>query len=72
MKAILEFNLPEDAQEFEQASKATSLYVILEDILNYLRNTVKHENVTQDVTNYADNLSLMIHQMLIEEGIKNN
>jgi len=69
MKATLEFNLPEDAQDFEQASKATALYVVIEDILRHLKSTIKHENASQDVVNFADKLSLMIHQMLIEERI---
>jgi len=42
MKAILEFNLPEDEREFELASKGTSIALALWKYDQYLRNEVKY------------------------------
>ena len=42
MKAILEFNLPEDEREFQLASKGTSIASALWKYDQYLRNEVKY------------------------------
>ncbi len=42
MKAILEFNLPEDQSEFENASRAGDVFLALWDLDMELRNMVKH------------------------------
>jgi hypothetical protein len=44
MKAILEFNLPEDKQEFELASKASKMYCTLWDFDVWLRTEIKYNN----------------------------
>lgn len=42
MRAILEFDLPEDRTEFEVASCAMELMVALERVDNVLRSSLKH------------------------------
>ena len=42
MKAILEFNLPEDEREFQLASKGLSIASALWKYDQYLRNEVKY------------------------------
>lgn len=42
MKAILEFNLPDDQYDFRIASKASALAVMIYDIDNWLRNKLKY------------------------------
>ena len=44
MKAILEFNLPEDNQEFELASKALKMYGTLWDFDVWLRTEIKYND----------------------------
>ena len=44
MKAILEFNLPEEEVEFEEASKGNRFKRSLEDYDNYLRDQIKHND----------------------------
>lgn len=44
MKAILEFNLPEDTQEYENAMNGQRLSIVISDLLNYLRQKSKYEN----------------------------
>ena len=42
MKAKLEFNLPEDHEEYELASKASSMYSVLWDMDQWLRAQYKY------------------------------
>jgi len=44
MKAILEFNLPEDNQEFELHTKALKMYSTLWDFDVWLRTEIKYNN----------------------------
>ena len=47
MKAILEFNLPDDNQEFELASKALKMFGTLWDFDVWLRTEIKYNNQEQ-------------------------
>ena len=47
MKAILEFNLPEDNQEFELHTKALKMYSTLWDFDVWLRAEIKYNNQEQ-------------------------
>jgi len=42
MKATLEFNLPEEREEFEMTNKAVDYYSQLHEIDEYLRSLLKH------------------------------
>ena len=46
MKAILEYNLPEDTQEFERTFRATDLCAVIWDMEQFFRNKLKHEDLT--------------------------
>jgi len=48
MKAILEFNLPEDNQEFELATKASKMYCTLWELDNWLRGEIKYKDKELD------------------------
>jgi hypothetical protein len=43
MKAILEFNLPEDKEEFDVASKGMAWALLVWDIEQFIRNKIKYE-----------------------------
>ena len=43
MKAILEFELPEDKEEFDTASKAMDWALLAWDIDQFIRNKIKYE-----------------------------
>jgi len=43
MKAILEFNLPEDKQQFNVAVKAMDWALLAWDIDQFIRNKIKYE-----------------------------
>lgn len=44
MKAILEFNLPEDAEEFDTATNAYNYYHALGEVEQYLRKLDKYDD----------------------------
>jgi hypothetical protein len=44
MKAILEFNLPDDQSDFDLAIKALDMRIALDGIREYLRGKVKYDN----------------------------
>ena len=43
MKALLEFNLPEDKEEFDTASKGMDWALLVLDIDQFIRNKIKYE-----------------------------
>lgn len=45
MKAILEYNLPEDGHSFAVAVKANDWNTVVSDLDEYLRTEIKHSNV---------------------------
>ena len=45
MKAILEYNLPEDKEEFDVASKGMDWALLAWDIDQFIRNKIKYEQV---------------------------
>ena len=47
MKATLEFNLPEDNQEFQLHTKATKMYSTLWDFDIWLRSEIKYNDKEQ-------------------------
>jgi hypothetical protein len=51
MKAILEFELPEDQHAFQRTTKALDLASVLWDMDQYLRNKMKYEceNMSKEV-----------------------
>ena len=42
MKAILEFNLPEDQNEYQMANDASNMFNVLWDMSQWLRKQTKH------------------------------
>ena len=42
MKAIIEFDLPEDRDEYEMANNASKMYMALWDIKQLFRSTLKY------------------------------
>jgi hypothetical protein len=48
MKAILEFNLPDDQDEFNFATRGSNYYIILWDIDQWLRSKMKYDDTLTD------------------------
>ena len=43
MKAVLEFNLPDDKEQFDVAAKAMDWSLLVWDIDQFIRNKIKYE-----------------------------
>jgi hypothetical protein len=48
VKAILEFNLPEEKEDHETAIRGTDYKIALEDMDNYFRNRLKYEDLSEE------------------------
>ena len=55
MKAILEFNLPEDNEEFETATKAMDWALLVWHIDQFIRNKIKYEQDREEVLQLVRN-----------------
>ena len=55
MKAILEFDLPEDKEEFEVASQAMDWALLVWHIDQFIRNKIKYEQDREEVLQLVRN-----------------
>jgi hypothetical protein len=71
MKAVLEFNLPEDHQEFECATKAHDLYFVMWDMDQHLRNKLKYEseNMSEEVYKALQETRDHLHNLMAERRV---
>ena len=67
MKAILEFNLPEDNEEFEAATKAMDWAILAWDIDQFIRNKIKYEQDREGVLQLVRN---ELNFQMEEKGLK--
>ena len=73
MKAILEFNLPDDKTEFDTASKAMDWAILAWDIEQYIRNRLKYQTEKLDTSSAKEELELLreeLNEMLIVRGLQ--
>ena len=70
MKAILEFNLPDDQQEFDLAVKAREMSHALNDVRNYLRSRVKYEEMPAEKWETCDEIYQEFYRLLEQNNIK--
>lgn len=67
MKATLEFNLPEEQEEFDLVNQARSLYLVIFELEDYLRDLTKYKNIE---TINVDDLRQKIVNLKLEYNIK--
>ena len=73
MKAILEFDLPEDKEEFEAASKAVDWALLVWDIDQYIRNRLKYQTEKLDTSSAIEELELLrneLHELMENNGLR--
>ena len=63
MRAILEFNLPEDQKQFEMANQSADMYAVICHLEERLRNYRKHGNPFENASEALD----AIHTILYDE-----
>jgi hypothetical protein len=66
MKAILEFNLPEDKEEFDVASRGMDWALLAWDIDQFIRNKIKYE---QDKDGILQLVRDRLHFNMEEKGL---
>jgi len=70
MKAILEFLLPEDQEEYDLAVKAQDMMRSLNDIRNYLRAKSKYETEDEAKWEAYDEVHQQFFEILNDNNIK--
>ena len=71
MKAILEFNLPDDQQDFELASNAMKFWSVLYDLDQDLRSKTKYasDNLPQDKYDAYQEVRDILHELMSNNNI---
>ena len=69
MKAILEFNLPEDKEEFDATSKGMDWALVTWEIDQLLRNKLKYENLFPNTTAELEEIRDTLNGMLADRGL---
>ncbi len=73
MKAILEFELPEDKEEFDAASKGMDWAIVAWDMEQYIRNRLKYQTEKLDTSSAKEELEFLrnqLHEMMEENGLQ--
>lgn len=72
MKAIFEFSLPEDQEDFEIFSKATDYYYVLSKYDEYLRSKIKYapDNMSDDTYKAFQEAREHLRELVIENRIE--
>jgi|TARA_R110000851_G_scaffold171669_1_gene317986 hypothetical protein len=74
MKAILEFNLPNDKWEFKMANESAAMHSVLWDMDQWLRAQTKYapDSMSEDTYNAFDECRKQLHEFLNNEYINLN
>ena len=73
MEAILKFDLPEDKEEFDVATKAMDWAILAWDIDQYIRNRLKYQTEKLQTTSANEELELLrneLHNLMLEDGLQ--
>ncbi len=71
MKAILEFNLPEDQTEYQMANDASNMFSTLWDMKQWLRGQVKYfpDERSQEVYDAFEECRHKLNELLIDNNL---
>ena len=70
MEAILKFNLPEDKEEFDVASKGMDWSLVAWDIDQLLRDKLKYGKLLPNTRETLEEIRNTLNEMLIDKGLK--
>ena len=70
MKAILEFELPDDKENFDAAAKGMEWALLVWDLDQQLRNWIKDEELTDDPIHVLESVRELLNELLIDNGLK--
>lgn len=71
MKAILEFNLPDDDQEFYLATNGLNFWTVLWDLDQHLRSKTKYapDDMTDDDYDAYQQIREKIHELMKDNNV---
>lgn len=70
MKATLEFNLPDDKEDFDLATRALSWYSIVWDMDQYLRSRLKYEDsLSEDSYKALEEAREKLREIINDKGV---
>ena len=71
MKAILEFNLPDDQQEYDLANNALNFWRVLYELDQELRSKTKYaeDNLPQDKYDAYQEVRDMLHELMTDNNV---
>jgi len=69
MKAILEFELPEDKEEFDAASKGMDWAIVAWDMDQLLRNKLKYGKLLPNTRAELEEIRDTLNEMLVDRGL---
>lgn len=72
MKAILEFQLPEDQYEYDMANKSGAMYTVLWDIKSELRKMLKYGELPDDQYEIVEKIQEFLIDSLNDNEINLN
>ena len=73
MKAILEFELPDDKVEFDTASKAMDWAILAWDMEQFIRNRLKYQTEKLETSSAEEELQLLrneLHHQMEDSGLQ--
>ena len=72
MKAILEFNLPEEQQDFELAANGYKWQLVVSNLDNWMRNEMKYhsDEMSRDTYNAFYQIREELHIMRTDIGLE--
>ena len=73
MKAILEFELPDDKVEFDAASKAMDWAILAWDMEQFIRNRLKYQTEKLETSSAEEELQLLrkeLHDLMEDSGLQ--
>ena len=69
MKAIREFNLPEEQEEYEMYQNAGKYYCILNDMYQELRGKVKYAQIEGDTLEAYNDMYEFLQNLVVDSGV---
>ena len=70
MKAILEFNLPADKENFDASAKGMDWAIVAWDIDQLLRKKLKYGNLLPNTRAELEEIRTTLNEMLIDRGLQ--
>ena len=70
MKAILEFNLPEEEEQFQSANKGMDWALTVWDIDQLLRKKLKYEEHVHDTRKTLEEIRKTVNEIVTERGLQ--